>query len=107
MIAVALVSFIIDPRERDYLVYDATISYPAAAKHGFGPTVPDWVAIVIPLCCMLVTLVVGEFVQSREEHRCVTDAVATMVYFILDAIGSLMCALLVVQVGCNMRGNLF
>lgn len=97
IIAVAIVSFVVDPNDREYVIYDATLSYPATGKHGFSPTVPDWVAIIIPLCLMILTLIVGEFVHSTAEHRCVTDAVATMIYFILDAIGSLMCALLVTQ----------
>ena len=46
---------------------------------------------------MVCTLVVGEFFYSQKEHHSLTDAVAVTLYFLLDCIQSLACALLVTQ----------
>ena len=75
----------------------ATISYPPASKHGFDPTIPNWVAVVIPLIMLIVTLSLGEFIYSKRQHNSITDAFAVVIYFFLDALQSFLCALAVVQ----------
>lgn len=97
IIAVVLVSFLATPRQDVYYIYDATISNPAAQKRGFDPTIPNWVAVVIPILLMIVTIVVGEFFYSRKEHHSITDAVAVTLYFLLDAFQSFLCAVIVTQ----------
>lgn len=115
IVAVAVCSSVLNPRVDDFYIYDgkkapciflcrfvvflltgvsgllkmkinyaATISYPPGGR-GFSPTVPTWVAIVIPLLMMLCTIIVGEFVYSKRQHHSVTDAIAVTLYFILDA----------------------
>lgn len=39
IVAVGVTTFVIDPRSEEFYIYDATISYSAATKHGFSPTV--------------------------------------------------------------------
>lgn len=89
IIGVGVTTFLLDPRDEDFYIYDATISYPAATKHGFSPTVPSWAAIVVPLLMMLLTIVVGEFLYSKSDHHSVTDALAVTFFFLADAIGAL------------------
>ncbi|KAG7672061.1 hypothetical protein Ndes2526B_g06972 [Nannochloris sp. 'desiccata'] len=97
IIAVTLVSFLSTPRQDVFYIYDATISNPDATKHGFEPTVPNWVAVVIPILMMILTIVVGEFFYSKKQHHSITDAVAVTLYFLLDAFQSFLCAVVVTQ----------
>jgi membrane-associated phospholipid phosphatase len=92
-VATGIIAFVADPRVNDFYIYDGTISYPPANKRGFSPTVPAWVSIFIPLLLGIVTLVLGELYYSRNEHHCLTDALAVILYFLLD---------LAQAVGCNM-----
>lgn len=62
----------------------ATISYPPANKRGFSPTVPAWASIFIPLLMGIVTLVIGELYYSAYQHHNITDALAVILYFLLD-----------------------
>jgi membrane-associated phospholipid phosphatase len=98
IVGVGVTTFVLDPRDENYFIYDATISYPAATKHAYAPTVPGWASIVVPLLMMLLTIVVGEFLYSKSDHHSVTDALAVTFFFLADAIGALACTLLVTQV---------
>ncbi|KAI8106726.1 hypothetical protein M9434_001380 [Picochlorum sp. BPE23] len=83
-VTTGIIHWTVDPRDNPFYLYDATISYPPAAKRGFGPTVPAWAAIFVPLLMGIATLVVGEFYYSKSQHHSLTDAIAVNVYFLLD-----------------------
>lgn len=83
-VTTGIIHWTVDPRDNPFFLYDATISYPPAAKRGFGPTVPAWAAIFVPLLMGIATLVVGEFYYSKSQHHSLTDAIAVNVYFLLD-----------------------
>lgn len=97
IVAVIIVTYVVEPRNDAWFIYDATISNPVVSIHGFNPSVPNWVAVVIPLLCLILTLVLGEFIYSKRQHHSITDAVAVLIYFFLDALQSFLCALVVVQ----------
>jgi membrane-associated phospholipid phosphatase len=96
-VATAIIHFTVDPRVNDFYLYDATISYPPANKRGFSPTVPAWAAIFIPLLMSIATLIVGELYYSRSQHHCLTDALAVILYFILDLAQAVGLALLTTE----------
>jgi membrane-associated phospholipid phosphatase len=83
-IATGIIHWACDPRVNVFYIYDATISYPPANKRGFEATVPAWAAIFIPLLMSIATLIVGEIYYSKSEHHSLTDAIAVILYFILD-----------------------
>ena len=49
-------------------------------------TIPAWVAVLVPLVMLALTVAVGELVASRRTHRSLTDAVAATMYFFLDGV---------------------
>lgn len=51
----------IDPRQRPFAVYDATISYQSRSD-----TIPTWVSIVVPFVLMLISLFIGEFILFKK-----------------------------------------
>jgi hypothetical protein len=73
-----LVSFFLP----QYLVWDASIAH----RYIGEPTIPEWVPFAVPVAMLVATLVVGELVLSRLQHRSLTDAIAVILYFILDAL---------------------
>lgn len=96
-VATGVVHYAVSPRVNDFYLYDATISYPPANKRGFSPTVPSWAAIFIPLLMSIATLIVGELYYSRSEHLCLTDALAVIIYFLLDLVQAVGLALLTTE----------
>lgn len=96
-VATGVIHYTVDPRVNDFYLYDATISYPPANKRGFSPTVPAWAAIFIPLLMSIATLIVGEIYYSRTEHHCLTDAIAVIIYFLLDLAQAVGLALLTTE----------
>ncbi|KDD75451.1 hypothetical protein H632_c680p1 [Helicosporidium sp. ATCC 50920] len=97
VVGILIPTYVCDPRSSEYFIYDATISLPPVSPD-FEPSVPNWVPVVIPLLELFFTIVVGEILSSRAQHKSVTDAVATLLYFLADGVQSFICSLLVSQV---------
>jgi hypothetical protein len=47
IVSVVVTDAVASPRANIYFIYDASISYPGTAN--FKPTIPSWVAVVVPL----------------------------------------------------------
>lgn len=76
------------PRNRGYFLYDPSISYQSA-----GDTVPSAVAILIPFASLIISLCAYEFWVYKLENWHITNAVATVVHFLLDCL----CAFVTVE----------
>ncbi|KAK9810660.1 hypothetical protein WJX73_008067 [Symbiochloris irregularis] len=83
LIALLVVHWTLTPSKRVFFLYDASISY---ISH--GDTIPAWVAVVVPLISLLISLVAYEFVIFRSFNLHITNAVATTVHFFVDCVCS-------------------
>ena len=82
VIALIVTSQINDAADRSFVTYDATISN----VYNATSTIPFWLAIVLPLVCMVISLVVYEYVfYKRQSHFIsLTSVVATGFHFFID-----------------------
>jgi hypothetical protein len=64
VIALIITSQINDAANRMYLTYDATI----ANEYHPNSTIPFWLAIVFPLICMVISLVIYEFISYKRRQ---------------------------------------
>jgi len=71
-----------DAADRAFFTFDATI----ANEYHPSSTIPFWLAIVIPLIFMLLSLVVYEYVTYRRNINFIstTSVVASALHFLLD-----------------------
>ncbi|KAL3141624.1 hypothetical protein ABBQ32_004861 [Trebouxia sp. C0010 RCD-2024] len=76
------------PRNRGYFLYDPSISYQSA-----GNTVPSAVAILVPFASLIISLCAYEFWVYKLENWHITNAVATVLHFLLDSL----CAFVTVE----------
>lgn len=103
IIATAVVTSVAEPHVVPYVLWDGRISYPLDSSLD---TIPSWVAVFAPLMMLALTIGVGEFLASRRQHRSITDAVSTALYFLADGIQSFITGLLLCQVFKYMVGRL-
>jgi hypothetical protein len=109
------------------LLQDASIALPYEGS----PSIPTWVSYAVPAIMLLLTLVVGEIfceraalrppaaptrphpqaepppppaADTRQLHKSITDAVATIIYFILDALQAFLVAELLTVVTKTLVG---
>lgn len=71
------------PRERPFLVTDATISFPNNES-----TIPYWAAILASFAALVVTILLVELWLARRLHADITDAVSAAVHFIVDGMSA-------------------
>jgi membrane-associated phospholipid phosphatase len=71
-----------DTADRTFFTYDATI----ANEYHPKSTIPFWLAIVVPLLCMLLSLAIYEFVAYRRNINffSLTSVLASVLHFFLD-----------------------
>lgn len=81
VITLAIIHYTCHPRHRPFFLYDASISYISG-----GDTVPAAVAVVIPLISLFVSLCCYEFWVYKLENWHITNAVATVMHFVLDGL---------------------
>lgn len=82
VVGLIVTSQLSDAADRTFFTYDATI----ANEYHPKSTIPFWLAIVIPLLCMLLSLVVYEYVAYKRNMNFIstTSVVASALYFFLD-----------------------
>jgi membrane-associated phospholipid phosphatase len=84
IIPVAVLDSTTDFKLRSFSVYDATISF----RYNAASTIPYWVAVVGPGCCMLLSFAAGELGMARGLHASAISAAAAVLHFSLDGIAS-------------------
>ena len=88
LIALALVHYLGQPKRRPFFLYDASISYVSG-----GDTVPAAVAVLIPFASLFISLCCYELWVYKLENWHITNAVATIMHFMLDSV----CAFVTVE----------
>lgn len=88
LIALALVHYLGQPKHRPFFLYDASISYISG-----GDTVPSAVAVLIPFASLFISLCCYELWVYKLENWHITNAVATIMHFMLDSV----CAFVTVE----------
>lgn len=71
-----------DPTVRSFSIYDATISY---AYEG-DSTIPFWLALLVPLVSLLISLLVFEALAIRQGLANATEAVASAIFWLIEFI---------------------
>ena len=69
------------PKHRPVFLYDASISYTSG-----GDTVPAAVAALVPFASLFITLCFYELWVYKYENWHITNAVATIIHFMLDGL---------------------
>ena len=81
ILALAIIHWTAHPAQRPFFLYDASISY--VSLH--GDIVPAAAAVLCPFASLLLSLVVYEFFIYRHENWHITNAMASLAHFLLDA----------------------
>ncbi|KAL3150399.1 hypothetical protein ABBQ32_000237 [Trebouxia sp. C0010 RCD-2024] len=81
ILALAVIHWTAKPRSRPFFLYDASISYTSG-----GDTVPAAAAVLVPFVLLCISLFAFEFCIYRVENWHITNAVATSMHFLVDAI---------------------
>lgn len=99
-VALAVIHWTCTQHVTTVFIQDASIALPYEGS----PSIPTWVSYVVPAIMLLLTLVVGEIFYTRQLHKSITDAVATIIYFILDALQTFLIAELLTVVTKTLVG---
>jgi phosphatidate phosphatase len=101
IIILGVVHWVSNARQRPFYLYDASISYSSG-----GDTVPSWVAVVIPLILLIISMLAFEFIIYRKENFHITNAVATFVHYLLDCLCAFICVIMVTEITKFAAGRL-
>jgi membrane-associated phospholipid phosphatase len=95
-------STISDSASRSYLTYDATI----ANQYNPNSTIPFWLAVVLPLICMILSLAVYEYIfYNTSMAFSKTSVVATALHFLIDFIFAAVVTALITEVSKLLVGR--
>ena len=88
IVALGLVHYLGKPKHRPFFLYDASIGYISG-----GDTVPATVAVLVPFASLFISLCCYELWVYKLENWHITNAVATIMHFMLDSV----CAFVTVE----------